>query len=187
MKRLMIALLALSATPAFAEGDAEPFFTLHNAEFVVTVAFIVFVGLVIYLGVPKLVGRMLDDRARLISNELDEARLLREEAKALLGSYDKKMEEVQAQSERIIASAKEEAQAAAKQAKEELKSSIARRLVAAEEQIASAEASAIRQVRESAISVAVAAAGEVLASQSTAGTAAASIDAAIAQVDAKFH
>ena len=105
MKHLMVALLALSATPAFAEGEAEPFFTLQNAEFVVTVAFIAFVGLVIYLGVPKLVGRMLDDRATLIRNQLDEARLLREEAKAVLASYDKKMKDVQEQSQRIIAAA----------------------------------------------------------------------------------
>ena len=54
MKRLLIAALALAATPALAaEG---PFFTLHNTEFVVPVAFIVFVGLIIYLGVPKLIG-----------------------------------------------------------------------------------------------------------------------------------
>jgi F-type H+-transporting ATPase subunit b len=94
---------------------------------------------------------------------------------------------VQEQSERIVAAAKDEAMAAAKQAKDDLKVSIARRLAAAEDQIASAEASALRQVRERAVSVAVAAAAEVLAKQSTAETAAASIDEAIAQVEAKLH
>ena len=73
------------------------------------------------------------------------------------------------------------------QAKADLKASIERRLAAATDQIASAEAAAIRQVREQAVSVAVAAAGDVLAKQMTAEEAAGSIDAAIAQVDAKLH
>lgn len=60
-------------------------------------------------------------------------------------------------------------------------------MAAAVEQISAAEAAAVRQVRESAISVATAAAADVLAQQSTAATASASIDAAIAQVEAKLH
>ena len=109
------------------------------------------------------------------------------EAKALLASYDAKQQEVAVQSARIVASAKEEAEAAAAQAKVDLTASIARRLAAAEDQIASAEAQALRQVRESAVTVAIAAAGDLLAKQATAETASASIDAAIATVDAKFH
>ena len=88
---------------------------------------------------------------------------------------------------RIVANAKEEAEAAATQAKADLKVTIARRLAAAEDQLNSAQATAIRQVREQAISVAVAAAGEVLAKQADAASQAASIDAAISQVEAKLH
>ncbi len=185
MKKLFV-LFALTATPALAAGDA-PFFSLRNTELIVLIAFLCFVGILLWQKVPAKVGAMLDARAVQIKADLDEAKALREEAKVLLASYEQKQKEVLEQSQRIIASAKEEAQAAAAQAKADLKTSITRRLAAAEEQIASAEASAIRQVREQAISVAVAAAGEVLAKQSTAETASASIDAAIAQVDAKFH
>ena len=185
MNRLSIAVLALTATPAFAaEG---PFFSLRNTEFVVTLAFVVFVGLVIYLGVPTLLGRMLDDRATSIRNDLDEARLLREEAAALLASYDAKMKEVADQSARIIASAKDEAKAAGAQAKVDLQASIARRLAAAEDQIESAVKAAEIAVRNQAIAVSVQVAGEVLARQMTADGAAASVDAAIAEVAAKLH
>ena len=190
MKRLLIAALALpslalAATPALAaEG---PFFSLHNAEFVVTVAFIVFVGLIIYLGVPKLLGRMLDDRSTLIRNELDEARLIREEAKALLASYDAKMKEVAEQSARIIATAKDEAKAAGAQAKIDLEHSITRRLATAEDQIELAVKSAEIAVRNQAIAVSVQVAGEVLAKQMTAEGAAAAVDASIAEVAAKLH
>ncbi|MDB5663487.1 ATP F0F1 synthase subunit B [Cypionkella sp.] len=183
---LVVALLGIVAVLTGNNHGAD-LVSLRNTNFVVLLAFLIFIGILLYTGVPAKLAGLLDARAIRIKAELDEARALRDEAKLLLASYDAKHKEVQEQSARIIASAKEEAEAAAKQAKEDLKTSIARRLAAAEEQIASAEAAALRQVRESAILVAVAAAGEVLAKQSTAQTASASIDAAIATVDAKFH
>lgn len=185
MTRFAILALTLSASPAFAADG--PFFSLRNTNFVVLLAFLVFVGILVWKKVPALIGGLLDKRAAQIKADLDEARALREEAKALLASYEKKQKEVQEQSDRIIASAKAEAEAAAVAAKADLEQSIARRMAAAGEQIASAEAAAIAQVRNQAINLAVAAAGEVLAKQSSATSAAASIDAAIAVVDAKFH
>ncbi len=184
MKKLSV-LFALMASPALAASG--PFFSLQNTNFVVLVAFLLFVGFLVYMGVPKILVGLLDKRAATIKAELDEARALREEAKSVLASYERKQKDVAEQTDRIIATAKEEAMAAAKQAKADLKVAIARRLAAAEEQIASAEAAAVKQVRERAVAVAVAAAGDVLAKQMTADTAAASIDAAIAQVDAKLH
>ena len=185
MNRLLSVALIVAASPALAaEG---PFFSLRNAEFVVTVAFIVFVGLVIYLGVPKLLGGMLDKRAEAIRGELDEARALRDEARALLASYDGKMKEVADQSARIVATAKSEAKAAGDQAKIDLAAAMARRLAAAEDQIESAVKAAEIAVRNQAIAVSVQVAGEVLAKQMTADGAAASVDAAIAEVAAKLH
>lgn len=184
MKKLAV-LFSLAASPAVAASG--PFFSLQNTNFVVLIAFVLFVGFLVYMGVPKMLVGMLDKRAAAIKAELDEARALREEAKTVLASYERKQKEVAEQTDRIISTAKEEAMAAAEQAKEDLKRSIARRLAAAEEQIASAEASAVRQVRERAVAVAIAAAGEVLAKQMTADGAKASIDDAIAQVDAKLH
>jgi F-type H+-transporting ATPase subunit b len=185
MKMKLTLAVALTASPALAASG--PFFSLYNSNFVVLLGFLVFIGILVWKKVPALLGGLLDKRALQIKADLDEARALREEAKALLASYEKKQKEVQEQSARIIASAKEEAEAAAKTAKSDLAQSIARRLVAATDQIASAEAGAITKVRNQAITVAVAAAGEVLAKQSTAASASASIDAAIAVVDAKFH
>lgn len=186
MMKYAIPLSALLVTPAFAAGD-KPFLSLANTDFVVLIGFLVFVGILVYFKVPGKLGAMLDARAAQIKADLDEARNLRDEARAVLASYDRKQKDVAEQSERIIASAREEAMAAAAQAKEDLKASIARRLQAATDQIASAEAAAIRQVREQAVAVAVAAAGDILARQMTAETASGSIDAAILQVEAKLH
>jgi F-type H+-transporting ATPase subunit b len=184
MKQLSI-LFAVLASPALAaEG---PFFSLRNSEFVVLVAFIAFIGLLVYMKVPGKLTGMLDARATTIKAELDEARALREEAKSILATYERRQKEVQELADRIISTARDEALAAAAQAKADLKASIARRLASATEQIASAEAGAIRQVREQAVSVAIAAAGDVLSRQMTAEAASSSIDAAIAQVEARLH
>jgi F-type H+-transporting ATPase subunit b len=184
MKRLTVALSVL-ASPALAATG--PFFSLGNTDFVVLLGFIAFVALLLYLKVPAKLTGMLDARAAAIKADLDEARALREEAKSILATYERRQKEVQEQADRIVSSAKEEAMAAAAQAKADLKASIARRLAAATDQIASAEAAAIRQVREQAVAVAIAAAGDVLSRQMTADAAAASIDDAIAQVETRMH
>lgn len=184
MKTLILA-GTIFATPAFAATG--PFFSLSNTDFVVLLAFLFFVGILVYFKVPARLLGMLDSRAVVIKAELAEARALRDEAKELLASYDRKSREVQEQSARIIATAKEEALAAAAQAKADLKVTIARRLAAATDRIASAEASAVREVRERAVTVAIATASDLLKRQMTAETASASLDDAIVQVGAKLH
>lgn len=186
MKRLSIALI-LAAGPALAEEEAEPFFSLHSTEFVVTIAFLLFLAVLLKFKVPGLLGGLLDKRAEGIRNDLAAAKALHDEAKALLGSYEKKQKDVQEQSAAIVEGAKREATAAVEQAKVDLKATIARRLKAAEDQIASAEASAVREVRDRAVSVAVAAAGDLIAKQMTAAERARLIDASIGEVEAKLH
>lgn len=185
MNKTLALALTLAASPALAaEGD---FFSLRNTNFVTLIAFLVFIGILLWQNVPKMLGRMLDDRAQMIRNELDEARLLREEAQALVASYDAKMKEVAEQSARIVAGARDEANAAAAQAKLDLQTSIARRLAAAEDQIDAAVKAAEVAVRNEAIAVSVQVAGEVLAKQMTKDGAAAAVDAAIEEVAAKLH
>ncbi|WP_101067611.1 F0F1 ATP synthase subunit B [Roseovarius salinarum] len=185
MRTLATLTATVAATPALAASG--PFFSLENTDFVVLLAFILFIAVLVYFRVPTRLGGMLDKRAQGIRSELDEARALREEAQSLLASYERKQKDVQAQSERIIAHAKEEAAASAEQAKEDLKQTIARRMQAAEEQIASAEANAVKEVRDEAVNVAVAAARDVIAKQMTATEGNKLIDASIDEVESKLH
>ncbi len=175
----------LAGQPAFAATG--PFFSLSNTDFVVLLAFILFLAVLVYYKVPLIVGGMLDKRAAGISAEIEEAKALQEEAKALLADYERKHREVQTQADRIVAQAKEEAQISADQAHEDLKKSIARRLAAADEQIASAQSRAVKDVRDQAVAVAIAAARSVIARQMTAAEANKLINDSIAQVDAKLH
>lgn len=185
MRTSMTLALIFAGHPVLAASG--PFFSLNNTNFVVLIAFVLFVALLVYLGVPKLVAGMLDKRAEGIQSDLDEARSLREEAQSILAEYERKQKEVQEQADKIVVNAKDEAKAAAEQAKVDLKASIARRLQAAEDQIASAESSAIKEVRDTAASVAVQAANDVIAKSMTAKDAGGLIDAAIKDVGDKLH
>lgn len=176
---------ALAASPVLAADG--PFFSLKNTDFVVLLAFIVFIGVLFYFKVPSLLGGMLDKRADGIKTELEEARALREEAQTLLASYERKQKEVQDQADRIVSAAKKEAETAAVQAREDLAKSLERRIAAAEDQIGSAQAKAIKEVRDRAATVAVSVAREVLAKQMTAANGNKLIDDAISQVEAKLH
>jgi len=166
---------------------AIPFFSLFNTNFVVILAFLLFIGVLVYLKVPGKLGGMLDARAEGIRKDLNEAKALREEAQTILASYERKQKEVQEQADRIVEHAKSEAAEAAAKAKADLKASIARRLAGAEDQIASAQAAAVKDVRDRAIQVAVAAAGDLMAKTMTAAEGNALIDDAIATVKTKLH
>lgn len=186
--RIVIALALTfgAASPALAAGDV-PFFSMANTNFVVWLAFLLFVGILLLVKVPSMLGGQLDNRAAGIQSDLDEARALREEAQTLLASYERKHKEVQEQADRIVAAARDDASAAADQAKADLETSIARRLAAAEDQIISAKDAAVKDVRDQAITIAIAAADQVIAKQMTATEANKLIDAAISDVDAKLH
>jgi F-type H+-transporting ATPase subunit b len=160
---------------------------LNNTEIVVAIGFLIFVGILVYYRVPNLIGHKLDERALRIKAELDEARALREEAQALLASYEKRQQEVKAQAEEIVTAARAEAERAAANAKEDIRQSVARRIQTATEQIAAAEQAAVRQIRDEAVNVAVAAAGDVLRAHTKADEANRLIEAAIREVGDKLH
>ncbi|SPJ24450.1 F0F1 ATP synthase subunit B [Palleronia abyssalis] len=183
--RILATLLALVPVPALAATG--PFFSLQNTNFVVTLGFIVFIGILLYYRVPSTLISMLDKRAEGIKADLAEARGLREEAQTLLASYERKQKEVQQQADRIVASAREEAQAQSEQAKADLQRSVDRRLAAAKDQIAQAEEDAKRNVRNRAVEVAVAAARDVLKEQMDGERANKLIDDSIKTVGAKLH
>ncbi len=190
MKKLLIPALVLMAQPAFAASKnpfSADFWTLSNSDLIVLLAFLLFVGVLLYFKVPSTIGKMLDGRADTIRKELDEAKALREEAQSLLADYERKQKEVQEQATRIVENAKSEAEQAAVQAKEDIANSVARRLASAEEQIESARASAVKEVKDRAVSVAVTAAQEVIAKQMTAAAANKLIDESIATVQDKLH
>jgi F-type H+-transporting ATPase subunit b len=133
-----------------------------EAEFWVAIAFALFVGVLAYYGVHKLLLRMLDERRERIRGELDEARRLKEEAQALLASYQRKKQEAEQEAQAIVAGAHAEAERLASETAARMEEFIGRRSQMAETKIAQAEAQALADVRAAAADAAVAAAEQIL-------------------------
>ena len=136
-----------------------------DASFFVAVGFVLFVLLLGYVGVHSKIAGALDGRAKLIADELAEARRLREEAEAVLASYQKKAGEAQAEADAILRAAREEAEALAAESAARMNEFVARRTQQAESKIAIAESQAANAVRAAAADAAVQAAETVLRAQ----------------------
>ena len=134
----------------------------RHAESWVLVSFILFIALLVYLKVPALLAKMLDERAAKIAKELDEAKRLRKEAETLLAEYKKKRSDAEAEAKDIIAAAKAEAEAYAEESAKKLTEALARRQAQAEQKIAMAEAAAVKDVRAAAADLAMSAAAALL-------------------------
>ena len=134
----------------------------HEAETWVAVAFLLFVGLAIYLKVPAMAAKMLDERADKIGKELAEAKKLREEAQALLAEYQKKRVEAEKDAANIVSQAKVEAESYSVETRKKLAETIERRTKQAAQKIAQAEAAAVKEVRTVATEAAIAAASKLV-------------------------
>lgn len=135
---------------------------MFEAEFWVAVAFVIFIGVLVYVGVHRKILDALDQRAARVTAELDEARRLRQEAEALLAEYQRKQHEAEREADAIISDAKAEAERVAAEARTKMEEFVARRTKMAETKIGQAEAQALADVRAAAADVAVAAAERIL-------------------------
>ncbi len=81
-----------------------------DAEFFVLLGFLVSIGVLIYFGAHRTILKALDARGEAIQAELDQAARLREEATALLASFEKKSAEAEASAAAIVAEARAQAE-----------------------------------------------------------------------------
>lgn len=136
---------------------------LHEPEFWVAIGFVLVIALLLWKGVPAMVGKMLDQRAQVIAAELEEAKRLRAEAGALLADYQKRAKGAEAEAQSIIPAATADAATFQKESRAALEAQIARRALAAQEKIAQAEAQALNEIRGLAADTAVNAARRLIA------------------------
>jgi F-type H+-transporting ATPase subunit b len=134
-----------------------------DATFFAFVAFLIFIVGIVYLKVPGMMAKSLDDRAGQIRDELAEAKRLREEAQHLLAEYQRKRKEAEAEAASIVAVAEREAKMLAEEAKQKTEDYVARRNALSEQKIKQAETDAVNAVRSAAVDLAIAAAEKVLA------------------------
>ncbi len=136
---------------------------LKESETWVAIGLLVLIGVFLYLRVPRMVTKMLDERAGAISKELAEAKRLREEAQAVLAGYVQKAAHAELEAARIVAEAKEEAERFAKETRLQLRQQIERRAQIAKDKIEQAESAALDEIRVLAADKAIAAAEKLIA------------------------
>jgi F-type H+-transporting ATPase subunit b len=157
------------------------------AEFWVAVAFFIFVGIMIYMKVPGMVTKALDDRADAIRKDLDAARKLREEAQDLLADYQAKQRQAETEAQQIIEDARREAEAMKAEGDKALQESLTRRTRIAEEKIARAEAQAVAEVRAIAVEAATAAAERIVKDKVATGLGTTIVDQSIRDLRGKLN
>jgi len=142
-------------------GWLKDLFNFRDAEFWVLVAFIIFIGVVVWKARGAILGA-LDGRAARIRAEIDEAQRLREEAQALLAEYQKKQREALGEAQSMLRQAEDEAKRLRAKAEAELAGALKRRKQQALDRIAQAEAQALAEVRNLAADLAIAATQKLL-------------------------
>jgi len=120
---------------------------MFDATFFVALSFILFVVFVIWAGLPSTIIKSLDDRSEQIKKELDEARILHEEAQKLLATEKRKLEQCDAEVEEILKQASEQAALITEKSNSLLKEEIKRKQKQADLKIAQARDEAIREVK----------------------------------------
>ena len=162
-------------------------YSLGNPELWVGVGLLLFFGILILAGVPKMVGKALDDKAIKVQSELDEAARLRAEAEALLAQIRQEKAEAEAQAADMLATAEAEAKRLEADAKAKLEESLTRRQALAERRIAQAEAQATAEVKAAAVEQAGKAAEDILAARLAAANTDPLLDSAIAQIGDRLN
>ncbi|QPC88637.1 F0F1 ATP synthase subunit B [Mesorhizobium sp. NBSH29] len=158
-----------------------------DATFWAFVALVIFLGVILYMKVPKMISRSLDERADNIRTELSDAQRLREEAQQLLSEYQQKRKEAEKEAGDIVASAKREAEMLLTEAQKKTDEYVVRRQALAEIKIGQAERDAVNEVRSSAVDIAVEAARKLLGDNIDAKASAELFKASLLDMKAKLN
>ena len=145
-------ILFVLCLPGYALGASSAgMFSLNNTDFVVLVSFLVFVGVLIYFGVPRIIAKLLDKRAEDIGSEINEANKILEDAKTLLSSLEEEHKKNDLSIKQLIENAKRKAKSEEDKAKKYIEDLIKARILAAEERVQSSERKIFTEIKETAI------------------------------------
>lgn len=159
---------------------------LHSANTWIAVAFFICLGVIAKYVLP-MITRGLDARAVQIRDQLEQAKRLREEAQALLATYQQEQEAKLQEAEAMLANARAEAEALRTRAADELKAAIDRRQKQASEKIARAEAEAIATIRTRMVNLATEASRAIISEQLQGKAEDPAVARAIASIEQQIH
>ena len=126
-----------------------------DATFWVAISFIIFVGVLIYLKVPKKINELLNKLILDIKTEIDESEKLRTEAKTLLDNAQKKLDTAQSVNNEILEQAKKESDNLIIELNDKFHKSSEIKKNLAENKINQMKEAAIREIKDASIKIAV--------------------------------
>ena len=174
--RFLSLLLAMVALPANA-ATTDSFFPLGNTDFIVLVAFVIFIAAIIYFKAPQFAAKLIDGQIDGIRSQIDNAAALRREAEGELQKAKARVKEAEVTAEETTRKAKTNADEQFKVAHGRIVEAGTRRIAAAEDQLESAEKDAVQAVYAEAVDRAFAEATRLMTSQMS--------DADARQIDAQ--
>ena len=148
----------------------------------VGLAMLVFILIVLWKGVIKMIAGGLDSKIAAIREQLDEAKKLRAEAEGMRQEYAAKIANAEKDAAAMLDHAKSEADAIVAKAEEDGKAMVARRQQMAEDKIAAAERGVMEELRAKAASAATAAAAGLIAENHDAAADGKLVDEAISDI-----
>ena len=151
----------------------------------IALAMIVVIAILVWKKVPGAIGRALDDKIKLIRDQLAEAESLRKEAEALKAEYEAKAKSADKDREALLERAKHEAEEIVAKAKTDAEALIERRTRMAEDKIAAEERAAVEQLRAAAAEAATKAAAKLIAERHDPATDEKLVNQAIGEIAAR--
>lgn len=152
----------------------------------VAIAFVLFV-IAVFKPAKNAILSGLDAKIDEIKAQVEEAQQLREEAEALLATYQRQQREALQEAEDMVARAEEDAGRLRAEAEKDLEAALKRQEGLAAEKIAQAEAAAVARVQEMAVDLAVAATEKILSERLSGKPGKDLVDEAIADLPTKLQ
>ena len=126
-----------------------------DATFWVMISFFVFIGLLIYLKIPKKIRTTLEENINNIKNQIDEADKLKEDAKNILAEHEKKISNSKAEVKQMINKANEEAEKNVIKSNQDFHNLMESRKKNAEDRIKQLKNQALKDIKNASVKIAI--------------------------------
>ena len=126
-----------------------------DATFWVMISFFLFIGLLIYFQIPQKIKKILEENISNITNQIDEADKLKEDAKNILTEHEKKISNSKGEVKLMIAKANEEVEKNIIRANENFHNLMENRKRNAEERIKQLKNQALKDIKNTSVKIAV--------------------------------
>ena len=133
-----------------------------DATFWVAISFVIFIGVLIYLKVPKKINDLMSNMINVIKNEIEESEKLKDETKKLLNDSQLKVENAHKESQKIINAAKIESEKIIIEMNEKFFQSSENRKKITEQKITQIKNNAIKDIKDASVKIAIESASKII-------------------------